>query len=188
MNSLVARKALTSDITNILKLQSFYLYRLNKSLNGKTGLINNEITSKELEQAIENDDCIVMVLEDNNTKMITAYALCYSFTCIFDQKTELIQELEKNMFLFEKQKSLLVEHIVVQSNNGAVKLLEALYNEGKDRFDHVYGEIMRYPIENIISKRFFTVLKGKIVGETRYDDNTIWNIVYSPVQNIPFRN
>lgn len=76
----------------------------------------------------------------------------------------------------------------MQSNNGAVKLLEALYNEGKDRFDHVYGEIMRYPIENIISKRFFTVLKGKIVGETRYEDNTIWNIVYSSVQNIPFRN
>lgn len=88
MNSLVARKALPPDITNILKLQSFYLYRLNKSLNGKTGLINNEITSKELEQAIENDDCIVMVLEDNNTKMITAYALCYSFSRIFDQKTE----------------------------------------------------------------------------------------------------
>jgi len=183
MNTLVARKALVEDISAILKLQSYYLYGENKDhLNSKTGLLNNEINSNELKACIKSDNSIVMVLEDLEGNKILAYAICYSFSSIVNTKSKLIQILQKNNYLQNTHNSLLIEHFVIHSKTGAIKFLKALYNEGKDKYEDVYGEIMSYPIENAVSKKFFTILKGKIVGSIEYDDNTVWDIFYSPVQ------
>jgi hypothetical protein len=189
MNTIIARKALVEDINGILKLQSHYLYNENIShLNGKTGLLNTEINFNELKHCIESDDCIVIVLENLDTKIISAYALCYSFSSIVNTKQKLIQVLQNNSYLQINRNALLLEHIVIQNKKGVMKLLKALYDEAKYKYNDIYGEIMSFPIENTVSKKFFTILRGNNIGSIEYEDNTVWDIYYSPIQKNFIRN
>lgn len=183
MNKLNARKANKDDIDNILELQSRYLYSKNKeSLNSKTGLINNEFSYDDIMKCLESDDCIVMLLE-NPKKDVIAYIISISFNQLNNSKPELTRIVAETKKIQNVKEILLIEHIVVHKKIGALKLLNALYDEAKDKYKHVCGEIMTFPVENEVSKRFFSMLKGEIIGSIKYKDNTIWDVFYSPARD-----
>lgn len=181
MDQLYARKAKEDDINKLLELQSKYLYSANKdSLNDKTGLINNEFSFQDIKECIESDDCLVMLLENLN-KDIYAYIMSIGFNQLKNSKQQLIEIVKKASKQNSINEVLLIEHIVIHKKTGALILLNALFNEAKDKYKHVCGEIMTFPVENKVSKKFFTFLKGTIIGSIKYNDNTVWDIFYSPI-------
>ncbi len=183
MDKLIARKANIDDISKILELQSKYLYSINKDLlDDKSGLINNELSFNDIKKCIDCDDSIVLLLENSN-KDIYAYTISIGLKHLRKTKQKLIQIVRKNNNQRNINDVLLIEHIIIHKKTGTLILLNALFNTAKIKYKHVCGEIMTFPIINKVSKKFFTILKGKIIGSIKYKDNTVWDVYYSPIYN-----